>query len=140
MYLQHYCKYVIFWHLNPQIFCQQIDKLLNMFFHRCSHTNSCFSELAYNSSVEIERKSLRFKKNVLILKTFLWILHFLFSLKLYPIQVVLSLPLWIKLTMDQILLLFLCNFCSLLRNAGGVPATNLFSLLLVDIFWLFSKP
>ena len=44
--------------LNPQPFCQQIDKkmlkkyeLLNMFFHKCSYKNSCFSELVYNSSV-----------------------------------------------------------------------------------------
>ena len=43
--------------LNPQRFCQQIGKktakkyeLLNMFFHRCSYKNSCFSELVYNFS------------------------------------------------------------------------------------------
>ena len=34
----------------------------------------------------------------------------LLVLKLYPIQVI-SLPLWIKLTMGQLLLLFLSNFC-----------------------------
>ena len=43
--------------LNPQPFCQQIDKkilkkyeLLNMLLHRCSYKNSYFSELVYNSS------------------------------------------------------------------------------------------
>ena len=44
--------------LNAQLFCQQNDKkkmlkiykLLNMFFHRCSYKNSCFSELVYNFS------------------------------------------------------------------------------------------
>ena len=60
-------------------------------------------------------------------------------LKLYPIQVVISLPLWVKLTMGQLLLLFLYNFCSFFRYVGGVPVTNLFSPLLIDIFWLFSK-
>ena len=44
--------------LNPQRFCQQIGKktakkyeLLNMFFHRCSYKNSCFSELESKCSV-----------------------------------------------------------------------------------------
>ena len=46
-------------------------------------------------------------------------------LKLYPIQVI-SLPLWIKLTMSQLLLLFMYNFCSLLNYVGGVPIPNLF--------------
>ena len=36
----------------------------------------------------------------------------LLVLKLYPIQVVVSLPLWIKLAMGQLLLFFLCNFSS----------------------------
>ena len=58
----------------------------------------------------------------------------LLVLKLYPIQVVISLPLWIKLTMGQLLLLFLCNFCSFFNYVGGVLVTNLFSLLFIDIF------
>ena len=44
--------------VNSQLFCQKIDKkmikkheLLNIFFHRYSYKNSCFSELVYNSSV-----------------------------------------------------------------------------------------
>ena len=28
-----------------------VNELLNMFFHRCSYKNSCFSELVYDSSV-----------------------------------------------------------------------------------------
>ena len=60
----------------------------------------------------------------------------LLVLKLYPIQVVISLPLWIKLTMGQLLLLFLCNFCSFFSYVGGVLVTNLFSLLLIDRYIL----
>ena len=58
----------------------------------------------------------------------------LLVLKLYPIQVVISLPLWIKLTMGQLLLLFLCNFCSFFNYVRGVLVTNFFSLLFIDIF------
>ena len=37
---------------KPGLYLQQAgNKLLNMFFHRCSYKISCFSELAYNSSV-----------------------------------------------------------------------------------------
>ena len=56
----------------------------------------------------------------------------LLVLKLYPSEVVFSLPLWIKLTMGQLLLLFLCNSCSFFSYAGDVLETNLFSLLLID--------
>ena len=55
----------------------------------------------------------------------------LLVLKLYSIQVVISLPLWIKLTMGQLLLFFPCNFCSFFSYVGGVLVTNLFSLLLI---------
>ena len=55
----------------------------------------------------------------------------LLVLKLYAIQVVISLPLRIKLTMGQLLLLSLCNFCSFFSYVGGVLVTNLFSLLLI---------
>ena len=61
------------------------------------------------------------------------------DLKLYPIQVIISLPLRIKLTYGQLLLLFLCNFSSFCSYIGGVLVTNFFSLLFIDIFWLFSK-
>ena len=74
--------------------------------------------------------SLRFKKNVLVLKMLLWILCLWFCLKLYPVQVVISVPLWIKLAMGQFLLLiFLCNFCSLFSYAGGALLANLSPLL-----------
>ena len=53
-------------------------------------------------------------------------------LKLCPIQVVISLPLWIKLTMGQLLLFFLCNFSSSFSYVGGIPVTTHFSLLLID--------
>ena len=64
--------------------------------------------------------SFRFKKDVLILKMSLCILCFWFFLKPYPIQVIISIPMWIKLTMCQLLLFFLCNFCSLFSYAGSV--------------------
>ena len=78
-------------------------------------------------------RSLRFKKDVNVALGFLRLI-----LKLCPIQVVISLSLWIKLTMGQFLLLFLCNFFSFFSYSGSVLVTNLFSLQLVDIFWLFS--
>ena len=70
--------------------------------------------------------SFRFKKDVLILKMSLCILCFWFFLKPYPIQVIISIPMWIKLTMDQLLLFFLCNFCSLFSYVGGVLAKESF--------------
>ena len=60
----------------------------------------------------------------------------LLVLKLCPIQVVISLPLWIKLTMGQLLLFFLCNFSSFFSYVGGIPVTNHFSLLLIDRYIL----
>ena len=56
----------------------------------------------------------------------------LLVLKLCTIQVVISFPLWIKLTMGQLLLFFLCNFSSSFSYVGGIPVTNHFSLLLID--------
>ena len=88
-----------------------------MFFNGCSFKNSCFSELAYKSNVLVHQTiiicSLLFKiqKRCSYLENFA--LDFvLLVLKLYPMQVVISLPLWTKLTVIQLLLLFLCNFCS----------------------------
>ena len=46
-----------------------------------------------------------------------------------PIQVVISLPLWVKLTMGQLLLFFLCNFSSFFSYVARIPVTNHFSLL-----------
>ena len=60
----------------------------------------------------------------------------LLVLKLCPIQGVISLPLWIKLTMGQLLLFFLCNFSSFFSYIGGIPVTNHFSLLLNDRYIL----
>ena len=60
----------------------------------------------------------------------------LLVLKLCPIQVVVSLPLWIKLTMGQLLLFFLYNFSSFFSYVRGIPVTNHFSLLLIDRYIL----
>ena len=74
--------------------------------------------------------SLRFKKKMFLSYKCCFALDFVFLvLKLYPIQVIISLPLWIKLTMGQLLLLFLRNFCSFFVYVGGVLVTNFFSLL-----------
>ena len=54
----------------------------------------------------------------------LWMYVVLLILKLCPIQVVISIPLWIKLTMDQLLLFFLCNFSSFFSYVGGIPVLN----------------
>ena len=60
----------------------------------------------------------------------------LLVLKLCPIQVVIWLPLWIKLAMGQLLLLSLWNFCSFFSYIIVVLVTNLFSLLLIDRYIL----
>ena len=57
----------------------------------------------------------------------------LLVLKLCPIQVVILLPLWIKLTMGLLLLYFLCNFSSFLAlYVGRILLSNHFLLLLID--------
>ena len=78
--------------------------------------------------------SVKFKKDVLIFKN-VALGFVLLVLKLYPIQGGISIPLWIKLTMCQLLLFFvlLLHFFS---YVGGVLATNLFSLLLIDRYIL----
>ena len=38
---------------KPSCISNKQVKLLNMFFHRCRYKISCFSELAYNSSVPV---------------------------------------------------------------------------------------
>ena len=49
----------------------------------------------------------------------------LLVLKIYPIQFVISLPLWIKLTMGQLLLFFLRNFSSIFSYVEGVLVSKL---------------
>ena len=76
-----------------------------MFFHRCSYKNSCFSELDTTpvSLCQSNDLQLEFKKWRCYLKNVA--LDFVFSvLKLCPIQVVISPPLWIRLTMGKLLL------------------------------------
>ena len=68
--------------------------------------------------------SLKFKKDVYLKNVALDFV--LLVLKLYPIQVVISLPLWIKLTIVQLLLVFLCSFNSFFSYVGGVLVTNIF--------------
>ena len=108
-----------------------------MFFHRCSYKNSCFSELDTTpvSLCQSNDLQLEFKKWRCYLKNVA--LDFVFSvLKLCPIQVVISLPLWIKLAMGHLLLFFLWNFSSFFSFVRGIPVTNNFSLLLIDRYIL----
>ena len=65
--------------------------------------------------------SLRFKKDVLILKMLLWILCFWF---------------WSYTLSKLLFLFFLCNFCSFFSYVTGVLVTNLFTLLLIDRYIL----
>ena len=109
-----------------------------MFFSRCSYKNSWFSELACNSSVcaNLMICCLNFKKYV-FLRNIAWnFVLFLLVSKLYPVQVVISLSLWTKLTMDQLLLLLLLLFCetsaAFLVYVGGVLGTNLFSQFVIE--------
>ena len=60
----------------------------------------------------------------------------LLILKLCAIQVVVSLPSWIKLPMGQLLLFFLCNFSSFFSYAKDILVINHFSLLLIDRYIL----
>ena len=71
--------------------------------------------------------NLKFKKDI-YLKNVTWD-FVLFVSKLYPIQVVVSLPLWIKLTMGQ-LLHFSCE-----RSAASLAYVE--DVLLTNLFWQF---
>ena len=68
--------------------------------------------------------NLKFKKDVFLKNVALEFV--LLVLKLYPIQVVISLPLWIKLTMGQLLLFFLCNFSSFFSLRRSCPRNQTF--------------
>ena len=61
------------------------------------------------------------------------------GLKPLLIQVVLLLSLWIKLTIDQLLLFFLCSSSSFLSYFGGILVTDHFSLLFVDRYILVNS-
>ena len=51
-------------------------------------------------------------------------LSFCFDLDFVPLVLKILLPLWIKFTMGQFLLLFLCKFCSYFSDFGGVLVSN----------------
>ena len=53
-------------------------------------------------------------------------------LKLYPIQVVISLPFWIKLTIGQLFLFFCETSAAFLGYVGGVLGSKLFSQFVID--------
>ena len=63
--------------------------------------------------------SLKFKRDVPILKKLLSFGFCALLLKLFLIQVVISIPLWIKLAISQLSLFFPCNFCGLFSYARG---------------------
>ena len=93
-----------------------------MFFHWCSYLNSCSNLMIC---------SLKFKKEFLALKMMLLILCFE-AFNLYPIQVVVSLPWWIKHTMRQLLIFFLWKCLSFFSYVGGALVFNFFSVILFD--------
>ena len=68
--------------------------------------------------------SLKFKKNIYLKNVALDFV--LLVLKLYPIQVVISLSLWTKFTMGQLLLFFLCNFSSFFSLRWRCPRNQPF--------------
>ena len=107
-----------------------------MYFHRCSYKNSCFSELAYSSSVfvpyndlQLEIQNWRFYlKNVG--------LDFVFGAEaMSHLSCYLTSIMDIKLTMGSTAH-FLCNFSSFFSYVRGIPVTNHFSLLLIDRYIL----
>ena len=73
----------------------------------------------------VMKRSLRFKKDVLILKILPCFEFCAFGFEAIPYPSWISLSLWTKLTMGKLLLLFLCNFCSFFRYAGGVLVRTL---------------
>ena len=93
-----------------------------MFFRWCSYLNSCSNLMIC---------SLKFKKEFLALKMMLLILCFE-AFNLYPIQVVISLPWWIKHTMRQLLIFFLWKCLSFFSYVGGALVFNFFSVILFD--------
>ena len=60
----------------------------------------------------------------------------LLVLKLYPIQVVISLPLWIKFPMDQFCSFFCETSAAFLAYVGGVLGTKLSSQFVTDRYIL----
>ena len=78
--------------------------------------------------LEIRKRSCRLKNIALNIA--------LLVLKLCPTQVVISLPLWIKLTLGQLLLFFLSNFSSFFSYIGGIPIPNHSHCLLIER-WIY---
>ena len=92
-----------------------------MFFHRCSYRIVVLvSWLTIPMSLcQFNDLQLKIKKRCCYLKNVA--LDFvLLVLKLCSIIVIISLPLWIKLTMDQLFLFFLYNFSSFFSYVGGM--------------------
>ena len=113
-------------------------------FHRCSYKVNYFSNLAYNSSilVLIYRSAAWNSKKIFILKPLFWILCFWFWVipHLSFTSSNISLPLCIKLTMGQLLLVFLCNFRSFFKLTSRRPKNQLFSLFywLIQVYFGYS--
>ena len=99
--------------------------------YRYSYKNSCFRELAHNSSVLVLMIcSLKFEKDVVILKMLLWILCFWFEAMLHPSCYLTSVM--NKTHHRLVAALFVCSFSSFFSYVGCILVTNHFSLLLID--------
>ena len=99
-------------------------------FHRCSYKVNYFSNLAYNSSilVLIYRSAAWNSKKIFILKPLFWILCFWFWVipHLSFTSSNISLPLCIKLTMGQLLLVSCATSEAFFSFRRGVLKTNFF--------------
>ena len=74
--------------------------------------------------------SLKFKKDI-FLRNVAWDFALL-VLKLYPMQVAISVLLWIKLAMGQLLLFFNETSAVFIAYVGGVLGTKIFPQFVID--------
>ena len=98
-----------------------------------STINKTFNTVLQNRCSYSIRKFLRKLSSQVV---FFNVQYMCFCMYLYPIKVVISLPLWIKLTMGQLLLFFLSNFSSFFNLSHSCPRNQPSSLLLIDRYIL----
>ena len=108
---------------------------------KCEEEFNCYFKLAWgNSQILIgvlkNLKNLQFNTFLLTKVYNVWAKSSIEQLYLMALKIDAKLPLWIKLTMRQLLLILLCYFSSFLCYVGGIPVTNHFSLLLTHNYIL----
>ena len=107
------------------------------FFQRCSYKNSCFSKMAYNSSVLVLiwwsaawNQKRTYLKNAMV-KMLLWIFCFWFW-SYAPSKLLSHFHYGQNSLWASYCYFFLCNFSNIFSYVGVIPVTNHFSLLLID--------